>query len=56
MAPRRFCQDSWDESNAQGERKLWQTIMMDEARRVKEAIHFTDSATFSVAPPPTLGK
>ncbi|MEZ4469276.1 MAG: Hsp70 family protein [bacterium] len=37
-----------------GEGELWYALMLDEARRVKEAVYFEKSATFSLSPPDEL--
>jgi molecular chaperone DnaK (HSP70) len=36
------------------EHALWHRLMMDEARRVKEAVYFSETATFALSPPETL--
>ncbi|MCA9526436.1 MAG: Hsp70 family protein, partial [Myxococcales bacterium] len=37
-----------------GEGELWYGLMLDEARRVKEAVYFQKSATFALTPPDDL--
>ena len=37
-----------------GHEALWHRLLLDEARRVKEAVYFSDKATFSLSPPTEL--
>ena len=37
-----------------GEAELWYHLMLDEARRVKEAVYFEPTATFALSPPEEL--
>ncbi len=38
------------------EADLWRRLLLAEARRVKEALHFAPTATFSLSPPPELAR
>jgi molecular chaperone DnaK (HSP70) len=42
--------------DAGGEGELWYHLMLDEARRVKEAVYFEPKATFSLTPPEGLAE
>ncbi|MEE2786336.1 MAG: Hsp70 family protein [Myxococcota bacterium] len=37
-----------------GHEALWHRLLLDEARRVKEAVYFNETATFSLSPPAEL--
>jgi molecular chaperone DnaK (HSP70) len=43
-----------DPTARDGDGELWYRLMLDEARRVKEAVYFKPTATFSLSPPAEL--
>lgn len=43
-----------DPTATEGDAELWYRLMLDESRRVKEAVYFKPKATFALSPPPEL--